>query len=247
MVFLVLAAPIAIAGSSEDRRTVLGVAAAAGVVALLFWVRRVLVTDPRRRAMEAEGRRLGLAFSAGDREGIGALPFDLLARPATVREIDNVLRGTWNGVGVVVFEHRRANDETEWRYSCVMMPVPAGWSSLLVKPETGLTRVARDVGLHDIELEWEEFNRAFEVRSSDRRFATAVLDARMMEWVLGLSPRYGFEIRSGRLLAWTTQVQPWHIEEVLRTALTFRKQVPSAVHSLYGTGDPPRRPDRSDA
>jgi hypothetical protein len=40
VVFLVLAAPIAITGSSEERRTVLGVVATAGSIALLLWADR---------------------------------------------------------------------------------------------------------------------------------------------------------------------------------------------------------------
>lgn len=242
-----LAVPIAITGSSEDRRTVLGVIFAAGAIALLFWAKRTIVTDPRRRAIEAEGRRLGLAFSASDRTGIASLPYDLLAHPATLREVDNVLRGTWEGTEVLVFEFRRANDETEWRYTCVMRPVPTGWPWLLLKPETPLTRVARDAGLRDVELESERFNRSFEVRSSDRRFATAVLEPRMMEWLMELSPRYGFEIRDGWLLAFTTQVQPWEIDLVLRTGAEFLDRVPSVAHSLFGADAPPRPDDPSRA
>ncbi len=40
----------------------------------------------------------------------------------------------------------------------------------------------------DIRTESEEFNRRFEVRSSDRRFALAFVDARMMRWLLDQPP-----------------------------------------------------------
>ncbi len=240
VVFLVIGTPIAITGSSEERRTVLGVVFAAGVIALLFWAKRTIVTDPRRRAFEAEARRLGLESSSSDPSRIASLPFDVLARPATIRDVDNVLRGTWKGAEVVVFEYRTANDENESRYTCAMFSVPAGWPSLLVKPETPLTRAARDVGLRDVELELERFNRSFEVRASDRRFSTAVLEPQMMEWLMGLSPPYGFEIRDGWLLASTAQVQPWEIDRVLRTAREFLERIPSVAHSLFDTAAPPR-------
>lgn len=241
--FLVLGIPVAVTGTTEDRRTMLGMLVAAAFIAFLWWLNRVFRVEPRQRAMAAEGRRLGLRFAARDETGIRAMPFDLLRRPAAVRDVTNVLSGTWRGVSITAFEFRWANDDDEELYTCVIAPVPVEWPSLVLKAETRVSRVAQDVGVaQDIELEWEEFNRAFRVRSPDRRFAIGVLDARMMEWLLGLSPRYGFEIADGRLLASTAQVYPWEIASVLTRALEFRERIPDVMFSLFG-GDPPPRPD----
>ena len=60
-----------------------------------------------------------------------------------------------------------------------------------------MVAVVRDaVGLGDQDLESERFNRAFDVRASDRRFASALLDARMMEWLLAPGARGGLRDRS---------------------------------------------------
>ena len=111
----------------------------------------------------------------------------------------------------------------------------------MLEAETGVSLLAQEVGLaRDIELEWEEFNRVYRVRSPDRRFVTSVLDGRMMEWLLGVSPRFGFEIAEGRVLAYTAQVYPWEISSVLSKALEFRERIPKVTFSLFGDGVPPR-------
>ena len=242
-VLLVLAIPMALTGSADERRTVLGLVLAAAVVVGLFWLDREYRVEPRRRAAEAEGGRLGLRPSPDD-AWVRALPVDLLRPRGTVQDVENVLEGTWRGEWVVTFEYRWATEDVERRFSAVVLSAPPTWPRLLVKPETGLTRLARDAGLADVQTEWEAFNRAFEVRSDEPRFAIALLDGRMMQWLMGLEPRHGFEVVEGRLLAYRDQVFPWEIEGVLQTALGFRERIPPVVESFFGQGEPP--PDRPD-
>jgi hypothetical protein len=244
-VLLALAVPFALTGTEEDRRTTLGLVLAAGAVAGLFWLDHEYRVVPRRQAAEDQARRLGLR-PAPDDGWVRSLPFDLLRPRGTVQDVENVLEGTWRGEWVVAFEYRWATEDREQRYSAAILPARPAWPRLLVKGETGLTRLARDAGLGDVETEWEAFNRAFEVRAGDPRFATALLDARMMEWLMALEPRYGFEVAEGRLLAYRAQVAPWEIEQVLETALAFRERIPPVVGSLFDPGrpEPPVRPDR---
>ena len=243
--FLVVAVPIAITGSEDDRRTVLAVGLVAATIAGLWWAERVFRAEPRRRSMQDEARRLGLRMSTTDEEGIWALPFDLLARRGVI-DVTNVLSGRWRGIDVVIFEYRCAIEEREERYTCAILAVPLGWPWLLVKPETPLTQLEQDIGLGDVRTEWDEFNRAFLVRTGEPRFATAVLDGRMMGWLMSLSPRRGFEIAGGRLLSYTAPVQPWELERVLEAALEVRERIPTVVESLFGDDLPPR-PDPEQA
>ena len=82
----------------------------------------------------------------------------------------------------------------------MLTATPAGWANLSVLPERLPSRIRSTFALPDIELELEEFNRRFEVGSADRRFATALLDARMMAWLLQQEPGIGFEVLDGRLM-----------------------------------------------
>jgi len=241
-VLLVLAVPMALTGSDEDRRSALGLLFAAAVVAGFWWLDREFRVKPRRMASEDAGARLGLRPS-GDDGWVRAIGFDLLRPRGTLQDVTNVLEGTWNGEPVATFEFRWANEDLERRYSCALVRVPATWPRLAIERETGLTRLARDAGIADVQTEWEEFNRAFRVWSADTRFATAVLDGRMMEWLMARPPGDGFEIAGGWVLASTTQVQPWEVESVIRTALAFRERISSVVHSLFPSEAAPPRPD----
>jgi hypothetical protein len=80
----------------------------------------------------------------------------------------------------------------------------------------------------------------FDVRSDDRGFANALIDARMMEWLLDHSPRPGFEISGRWILGYRDQVQPWQLDSVLAMLESFVEGIPRAVRSLYPEALPPR-------
>ena len=86
----------------------------------------------------------------------------------------------------------------------------------------------------DVEFELESFNRPFEVRSKDRRFASALVDSRMMEWLLGLPIGTGFEIQGGTLLRLTPRRADADVTWALETMVTFKSRIPPVVESLFG-------------
>ena len=86
----------------------------------------------------------------------------------------------WRGEPRVFDYSYKHSDDDQREFSCVLVAIPTGWPSLLIRPETVATRLAR-LALPDIAFEFETFNRAFEVRCGFKRFANAFVDARMME------------------------------------------------------------------
>ena len=86
------------------------------------------------------------------------------------------------------------------RYTCVIGPSMAGWSDLTVVPERLVSRLRDAIGAPQINMELEEFNRAFQIRADDARFASAFVDARMMQWLLERSPGVGFEVSGTRVM-----------------------------------------------
>ena len=208
-----------------------------GLLALARWR-----GQPRQRALKGEASRLGLSFSAKERFDL-VEPFALFD-PVTrlYAQTENVLAGRWRDLEVRVFDYSyQHSDDDRREFSCVLVAIPTGWPSLVIRPETVATRLAR-LALPDIAFEFETFNRAFEVRCGSKRFANAFVDARMMEWLLSLGDRWGFEIQGPWVLGYRDQVQPWEIEGVLETASTFLERIPRALHSLYPSSVP-RRPD----
>jgi hypothetical protein len=100
--------------------------------------------------------------------------------------------------------------------------------------------VKDSVGLNDVDLESERFNRAFEVRTSDRRFASALLDARMIGWLLLQPPGVGFEVVAGRLMVFEPREAPSvdDLDRALRRFDGLLAQVPAVLSSLFPDPEP---------
>jgi hypothetical protein len=213
----------------------------AGLFIAFFLVLAAMRGRSRRDAMRAEARKLGLAFSAKDRFVLE--PFAVF-NPATrlYAETENVLSGRWRDLEVRVFDYSyQRSDDDRREMSCVLIAIPPGWPSLVIRPETVAARLTH-LASPDLEFESEAFNRAFEVRCRSKRFANAFVDARMMGWLLSLGDGWGFEIQGSWVLGYRHQGQPWEIEGVLATASTFLERIPGALRSMYPPSVP-RRPD----
>ena len=177
----------------------------------LWWLGYHYRVLPRRASFEGQARELGLRAERGDPLGLLGSGFALFSRSASAREIENTARGRRGGLEVAVVDYWFAptsdlqRDDYE-RYTCVIAPVPSGWPYLSVVPERTASRLRSTFALPDIETESEEFNRRFEVRSTDRRFALALLDPRMMRWLLEQVVDVGFEVLGGRQMLFRPRV-----------------------------------------
>lgn len=207
-----------------------------GLLLLAYRIREV----PRRDAYGDTARILGLGYEPQDTKGLVHLPHPLLHRMAETRDVAHVLSGSWHGRDVVVFEYRYTSgadaqgQAIAYTFTCVLTPVPTSWPDLVVEPERLPTKIADALALRDIDLEHEGFNRSFEVRGTDPRFTSALLDARMMTWLTESAPvGFGFEVVGSRLLTFVPQLQPWQIDTVLVSTTAFLDQVPSVIASLY--------------
>ncbi len=161
----------------------------------------------RRRRQDAFAlfaRQYGLTYSADDPFGLLGLPFALLRR-GDGQGVENVLSGGWQGLPVHAFDYwyyeessnsKGGRSKTYHRYCCVVAPIDAACSPLTIDEENVLTRLADMVALDDLQFESDEFNRVFNVKGADARFATAFIDARMMRWLLAHGRGYG--VRGGR-------------------------------------------------
>lgn len=88
-----------------------------------------------------------------------------------------------------------------YRFSFLLVALPfgAGLPSLRVRPENLFDKFAGAIGFEDIDFESAEFSRRHHVSASDRRFAYALLDPRMIEFLLDEHPPV-FELGAGVLL-----------------------------------------------
>jgi len=164
------------------------------------------------------------------------------------RKARNVITGTHKDRTFVAFDYtyethssngKGGQTTTTHHYVVTSLQLPTYLPQLQVTPENMMTRLGNAVGLEDIELESEDFNRRFRVHASDRKFACDVLTPRTMQMLLS-RPATSWRIdgsdiftwRDGRLspamcLATTRQLQDivdgipsfvWHEREIGGTA-----------------------------
>lgn len=211
-----------------------------GAVAAGVWISWYL-KEKRRKELALAAAQLGLSFAPIDPFDCLGYPFALLRR-GDGRGVENVLWGTWQGMPVRAFDYwyyeERGDSEgrrtrTYHRFSCAVTEIQAACSPLRLDRENLLTRLADHLALRDIEFEWEEFNRAFNVSASDRRFASDFVDARMMAWLLSVPAEFSFEASGRWLLCSSKRRGPFDLVPLLGTLQGFRDRVPRVVFELY--------------
>jgi hypothetical protein len=216
------------------------------LIAVVLWVGGYLLVSrflriSRWAAVEAEARRLGLSFSRRDPFRVldsDFHPFLHFGKLPGTQGVENVVWGERAGREVRAFEYWRPAEDEPIRYSCAIVRIPEGWPSLLVRRKGRLDVARSAAGLGGQEFELEDFNRVFEVRADERRLASAVVDQRMMGWLLESDPVLGFQLQHGWLLSWMPRLPPEELERVLTMIEGFHDRIPRAVWSLYGDGSP---------
>jgi hypothetical protein len=229
---------LAVSGNESARRELPAQVVAWGTVAAVVFAGYWFRVRPRRELHQDEARSLRLRSAPGDPLHFFDRGFALLAHVGGGRDIDNTSWGTWRGMDVVVIDYwfapSGADSPSETRaYTCAATTVPAEWPNLSIVPG-GLGAALVGSVHRDIEFEVESFNRAFEVRSTDRRFAHALIDGRMIAWLEGLPPDTGFELLGGTLLCRTPRVPDRDLTWALETMAEFLGRVPPVIRSLFG-------------
>jgi hypothetical protein len=214
-------------------------------VGLLF-LYGATVRNRRARAMAPTAEAHGLRYSAGDLYGSTQVAFPLF-RAGDGRIVENVMsREGANGLEVRVFdyayydEHRDENGRLHKRwdlFNCAMARHNGVWPVVHISKERVLDKVAQSLGLPDIELESEEFNRLFRVQCADARFATALVDPRMMEFLLTTEGKLSFETKGRWLLVIAPRLDtPKEMVGLLGVADEFLRRIPNVVWELYPEG-----------
>ena len=181
--------------------SVIGTYLLAGAVlmgVLGIWYLNHLAAKQLREAMASLAASRGWAYTARDdrwNDQFLGTPFGL----GHGRRSTNVLTGEHDGRPFVAFDYlyyttERAGEthrQVPHPFYVVAIDMGASFPPLEVSPENFLERFVGRLTNRDIELESEDFNRAFTVTCPDRRFASDVLHPRMMQLLLR-TPEAGF-------------------------------------------------------
>jgi hypothetical protein len=186
--------------------------------------------------------RNGLEHSAVDPFGSTRVAFPLF-RKGDGRQAQNVVwRKRADGLATRAFDFsyfvEMKDDFGQVRrihthFSCVMAQVDGAWPEVSITREGFVERALDLVGLGDIELESDEFNRRFALRSPDRRFAVTLVDARMIDFLLSTEARFAFFVKGRWVLLVSDPVRPSMVPALMRMTEAFVENVPRVVYELW--------------
>lgn len=159
------------------------------------------------------------------------------------REVVNVLTGPYRGRQMVAFDYSYETESTDsdghrttttHRYAVCALTMPAAAPTLELTPEGFLGRVGTLLGMDDLELESEDFNRRYRVRAADPRLAYAMLGPRTMQSLLA-RPALHLRVSGADALCWESgRHSPAELLARLDTLSTLLDGVPAYVWSDLG-------------
>jgi hypothetical protein len=190
----------------------------------------------RRRAIATLARRVSFEYFQDDTAGITGMPFSFFQQ-GKGRKAQNVISGTHNKFPLKIFDYEYYIDSGRSRdyrrFTCAILTIPAACPSLRLSHETALTRLADHVGHHDIELEYDDFNRRFQVNGKDQKFAFSLLDGQMMQWLLDTDTFERVEIVGPWVMVVRKQLNPAVWLDLGTWLDAFQTRVPPVVYSTF--------------
>ena len=154
---------------------------------LAYW--SWLQAKKRRELLQGFAASQGWTWTARDdswANRFDGTPFD----EGDHQEAVNVLQGQYRGRAMVAFDYSFETHSTDskgntttttHRIAFCSVSLPASLPRLELVPESMFGRLGTALGMQDIELESEDFNRRYRVRCANAKFAYDVLPPRTME------------------------------------------------------------------
>ncbi|MCB0825451.1 MAG: DUF3137 domain-containing protein [Armatimonadetes bacterium] len=129
----------------------------------------------------------GMLVGASQAPTDGAAEVSLFNRGSSRRVRYEFRRGTEHGE-LIIFEYQfttgSGKNRSTHTFSVAILDSRLAIPRVEIHPQTFLHVMGKGLGMQDIELESDEFNRAFVVKASEERFAFDFLTPEMMEWCL---------------------------------------------------------------
>jgi hypothetical protein len=168
------------------------------------------------------------------------LPFPMFGRPKHGTE--NVVWDRRIGPEVRAFDYwyEEPTDEQaiaqRRQFTCAVVPLVASAHRLRVAPRDLTDDMRAAIGMREVRLELDEFNRRFVVETEDERFAFAFLEQRMMEAFLTLPDGVTAEVNEHVLLLSAPLLPAEQVVLLFDAAVRTHQRVPRVLPSLF----PPR-------
>ena len=197
----------------------------------------------RQRRLMLLCRRAGLDFAPLDlNQDTAWLPFAMFGRARSGTE--NVVWDRTRGTDIRAFDlwyEEPADDRPvapRRQVTCAVVPLAFSAPRLRIAPRDLDDEVKTALGLREVRLELEEFNRRFVVETQDERFAVAFLEQRMMEGLLALPQSVTAETNENVLLLSAPELPAEQVLVLFDAAVAIHRRIPRVLPSLF-----PLRPE----
>jgi hypothetical protein len=212
---------------------------AAVALSRLAWRWRRGASRQRRLMLLCE--RAGVDFAPLDLfQDTAWLPFPMFGRARSGTE--NVVWDRKRGPDIRAFDFWYQDPAGERsftprrRFTCAVVPLAFSAPRFRVAPRDLADDVQSVLGLQEVRLELEEFNRRFVVETEDHRFAIAFLEQRMEEGLLALPDGVTADANENVLLLSAPELPAEQVLLLFDAAVAIQRRLPHVLPSLF----PPR-------
>jgi hypothetical protein len=215
------------------------VLAAGAAGGYFYWKYRA--RQARIAAVRALAQRIGFTFTIEDVGRVVSMPFALFAK-GDGRKVELVCSGTHTGLPLQLFDYWYYDESSDGkgnrsrsyhRFTAAILQIPAACPGLCITHEDFLTRLGSHVGFHDVELEYDDFNRRFRVKCDDQKFAFTLLDGQMMQWMLDGDGFEVLEVVGPWVLLAANRLEPARWPDLGTWLDQFHTHVPPVVYTTY--------------
>jgi len=153
--------------------------------------------------------------------------------------VNGAMEGTWRGADVrllsLAWHTAKTNQDEHWWLG--LTPIDAHTSPLHIGKVPPDDRSIDKLDLERVTFELGDFNKQWLVYAADPHVATAVVDQRMMQWLMTSHPQWDYELADGWLMVMREDLRAspseYEVEPVLEALLAFREQIPRAASSMF--------------
>jgi hypothetical protein len=157
-----------------------------------------------------------------------------LFRAGNRRYWRNVLRGQWNGLPVTYCDYSYVvsdgKSQNTVSFSIVIVALGMQSPQVICAPRGAIGALAeRSVGAPGIRFESIDFNDRFDVQCGDAAFAVELIDAQMIETLLGLDIAYHVVFGPEDLMVYSHRMPVAEIAALFDAAALVAQRIPALV------------------
>ena len=183
---------------------------AAAVIIILVLIQSAKIKKIRIDAIIDYCFRNNLQYSQDDNLSVvNRYYFSKLMGQGHDKHAENLVYGKIKNRDFIFFDYKyqtgSGKNEQSFEFGVVCVEMSVMFSDLYIRAENVLDKIAGAIGFDDINFEFEEFNRAFHVKSSDKKFAYDIINSAAMQMLLE-NREWIIEFNSNNILFYKSRI-----------------------------------------